>query len=58
MNKPVGEWIPASPDYCDIDFAAIAGDHGFREDSVREAIIAPLLTALAIVTNISGAAIT
>lgn len=46
MNKPVGEWIPAPPSYSDIDFSTITGRSGFREDSVREAIIAPMLTAL------------
>lgn len=46
MNKPVGEWVPASPNYSDVDFDAIAADAGFKEDSVREAIIVPMLHAL------------
>jgi hypothetical protein len=46
MNKLVAEWIPAPPDYSDLDFARIANETGFKEDSVREVVVAPLLTAL------------
>lgn len=46
MNKEIGAWIPAAPDYAAIDFDAIGSRTGFKEDSVREAVIAPLLTAL------------
>jgi len=46
MNQEVGSWIPAPPDYSGLDFGALRSRRGFKEDSVREAIIAPLLTAL------------
>lgn len=46
MNRPMGEQIPSPPGYEDIDFGAISGQKGFKEDSVREAIIVPLLSAL------------
>lgn len=46
MNSPHREWIPSPPRYGDIDFDAISAHAGFKEDSVREAIIVPLLAAL------------
>ena len=46
MNKPFGDWVPAPPDYSDLDFGTVAAGTGFKEDSVREAVIMPFLTAL------------
>ena len=46
MNKEAGSWVPAAPDYRGVDFERLASNPGFKEDSVREAVIAPLLAAL------------
>ncbi len=46
MEQKVGTWTPAPPDYSEIDFEALRLRPGFKEDSVREAVIAPLLRAL------------
>lgn len=46
MLETIQNFCPIPPDYSDVDFGNLKEDRAFKEDSVREVLIAPLLSAL------------